>query len=68
MRIDNPDEIASSLSHYVMLTGNPESLNKLYALYDEVSAEDLRRVAKTYFLPNALTIATISADKTGGVK
>jgi zinc protease len=68
MRIDNPDEIAGSLSHYVMLTGNPESLNKLYALYDEVSAEDLRRVAKTYFLPNALTIATISADNTGGVK
>jgi len=68
MRIDNPDEIAASLSHYVMLTGNPESLNKLYALYNEVSAEDLRRVAKTYFLPKTLTIATISADKTGGVK
>jgi zinc protease len=68
MRIDNPDEIAESLSHYVMLTGDPESLNKLYALYDEVSVENVRQVARTYFVPNALTIATISADKEGGVK
>ena len=68
MSIDNPDQIAGSLSHYVMLTGNPESLNNLYALYDRVSVDDIKMVAQKYFTPKALTIATISEDKEGGVK
>jgi zinc protease len=68
MGIDNPDSIAGSLSHYVMLTGNPESLNNLYALYDKVTVEDIKMVARRYFSPNALTIATITEDKEGGVK
>ena len=68
MGIDNPDQIAGSLSHYVMLTGNPESLNNLYALYDKVSVDDIKKVAQTYFTSNALTIATINEDAEGGVK
>ncbi len=68
MGIDNPDQIAQSLSHYIMLTSNPESLNNLYSLYDKVTVEDVKKVAQTYFVPNALTIATISGDSQGGVK
>ena len=68
MSIDNPDQIAQSLGHYTMLTGDPESLNRLYALYDQVTVEDVKKVAQTYFVPTALTIATISEDTGGGVK
>ncbi len=42
MGIDNPDAIANSLAHYIMLTGDPESLNSLYALYDKVTVEDIK--------------------------
>ena len=68
MSIDDPENIANSLSHYIMLTGDPEALNRLYAMYDKVTIEDIKNVAKQYFISTGLTIATISEDKEGGVK
>ena len=68
MGIDNPNSIANSLSHYIQLTGDAESLNKLYAMYDKVTVEDVIMVAKKYFVPNGLTIATITADEEGGLR
>lgn len=68
MRIDTPDNIANSLSHYIQLTGDPESVNRIYSLYDKVTVEDIKKVAQKYFVPEGLTIATISGMETGGVK
>ncbi|QQS37858.1 MAG: insulinase family protein [Ignavibacteriales bacterium] len=68
MGIDSPDAIARSLASYAALTNNPESINKLYAMYDKVKVEDIIDVAKKYFQNSGLTIATISADAEGGVK
>lgn len=68
MSIDNPSTIANSLCAYITLTGDPESLNRLYAMYDKVTNDDLKRIAATYFIPSGLTVATISADTKGGVK
>jgi len=68
MSIDNPTSIAESLSHYTWLTGDPESLNRLYTLYDKVTADDLIRVANKYFVNTELTVATISPATEVGVK
>lgn len=68
MSIDNPDRIANSLCHYISLSGDPETVNRLYALYDKVTAKDVTDVANQYFVPTGLTIATISPDAEGGVK
>ncbi len=68
MSIDNPDAIANSISHYIYLTGDPESLNRLYAMYDKVTVDDVKMVANKYYNNSDLTIATISADEKGGVK
>lgn len=68
MGIDSPDAIARSLGSYVALTNDPESINRLYALYDKVTVSDIINVAKKYFVETGLTIATISADAEGGVK
>ncbi len=68
MSIDNPTIIANSLSTFITLAGDPESLNRLYSLYEKVTVDDLKTVAKKYFIPSGLTIATISADAQGGVK
>ena len=65
MSIDTPSAIANSLSHYIQLTGDPESINRLYAMYDRVSAADVQKVAQHYFKPEHLTIATISDAATG---
>ena len=66
MSIDNPDAIANSIAHYICLTGDPESINRLYALYEKVTNEDIKMVANNYYVKNGLTIATISEDKEGG--
>ena len=68
MGIDNPDAIANSVSHYIYLTGDPESLNRLYSLYDKVTIENVKMVANKYYIDNSLTIATISSDENGGVE
>jgi len=68
MGIDTPDSIAGSLSHYIQLTGDPESINRLYSLYDKVTVEDIKKVANKYFNPDHLTIATISEDELGALK
>ncbi|WP_416306273.1 M16 family metallopeptidase [Neptunicella sp. SCSIO 80796] len=68
MSIDTPTAIAQSLSHYIQLTGDPESINRLYALYDDVSEADVKMVANRYFDPTRLTIATISEDEQGALQ
>jgi len=40
----------------------------VYQMYDKVSIDDVKSIAKKYFYPAALTIATISEDAKGGVK
>lgn len=68
MSIDNPDAIANSICHYISLTGDPETVNRLYAQYDKVTVQEVKDVANNYFVPTGLTIATISPDAEGGVK
>lgn len=68
MGIDNPDAIANSVSHYIYLTGDPESLNRLYTMYDKVTNEAIKMIADKYYVESGLTIATISADEKGGVE
>ena len=68
MGIDTPGAIAQSLSHYIQLTGDPESINRLYAMYDKVTGDDIKMVANKYFMPEHLTIATISDDELGALK
>jgi len=68
MGIDTPGSIAQSLSHYIQLTGDPESINRLYAMYDKVTAEDVKMVANEYLNTDQLTIATISEDELGALK
>ncbi|MEI6815266.1 MAG: pitrilysin family protein [Bacteroidota bacterium] len=68
MHIDSPDAIAEGLSSFIWITGDPESLNRYYALYDKVTAEDIMRMAKKYFINGSLTIGTIADGAEVGVK
>lgn len=68
MHIDNPSTIAEALSYMIWNTGDPESLNRMYANLDKVSAKDLLNVAKKYLVPGGLTIGTISPEKESTIK
>lgn len=67
MQMDNPTAIAEELSYAIWVSGDPEALNKLYAKYERVTAEDIMQVAQKYFVPEKLTIATISPKEEGGL-
>jgi zinc protease len=50
MGLDNADAIARNLSHYYAMSGDPGSVNRVYDLYDKVTAEDIMRVANRIVL------------------
>ena len=60
LRMDSSEAIAEILANYVQLRRTPESLNMLYRLYDSVTVEDVREIAKKYFVPTGRTIVTLS--------
>jgi zinc protease len=68
LSLDSPDQIAQALSQYIWLTGDPQSLNRLYALYDQVTPADLQAVARKYFVAEHLTVGTIGPAATGEAK
>ena len=68
MYMDTPGVIANSLATYIYLTGDPESINKSYAQYDNVSPDDIIKIAKKYFIESGLTIGTVSADDNPNLK
>lgn len=63
MRLDNPTSIAQTLSMFTWVTGDPESINAYYNAYQSVTTDDIMNVAKKYFIPERLTIATIGPSK-----
>jgi zinc protease len=63
LRMDSSEAIAETLAHYVQLRRTPESINKLFRLYDAVTVEDVRQIAKKYFIPEGRTVVTLSPAK-----
>ncbi|MBI1748815.1 MAG: insulinase family protein [Acidobacteria bacterium] len=63
MRMNNPDSVANTLGHFLELTGNPDSINRVYAMYDRVTAEDLMAVAKKYFTRENRTVVILTEEQ-----
>jgi zinc protease len=58
--LNNSEAIASTLAHFVSLRRTPETINKLYRLYERVTPSDLQRVAARYFRETTRTVVTLS--------
>lgn len=67
MRLDNPGEIAGMLASFISLTGDPESINNFYALFEKVTPEDIMMAAQKYFIETGLTISTITDEEKSGL-
>jgi zinc protease len=67
MAMNSNDAIANTLAPYIALKRTPETLEKLFALYDRVTPEDIRAAARTYFQDKNQTVVTL-ATKNGGKK
>jgi zinc protease len=64
MSLDTARSVAGHLTRTIGLTGDPASLNELYRRYDEVKADDLKRVAGAYLTRARSTEVTL----TGGAQ
>ena len=65
LRLDDPERVAGVAARYVALKRTPETINKRYELYSQVTPEDVRAAARKYLIENGRTIVTLSS---GGAK
>ena len=55
--------IAGFLATYIGLAGTPDTVNRLFALYNQVTPKDVLDNAKKYFIPENLTVVTLATKK-----
>jgi zinc protease len=58
--LNNSESIASTVAHYVSLRRTPETINRLYRLYDRITPDLLQQVAAKYFHAQGRTVVTLS--------
>jgi zinc protease len=59
--LDSSEAIASTLASYMHFDRDPETINYLYNSFDNISAEDINRIANKYFIDENRTTVTMSA-------
>lgn len=60
MNFVSTKKIASDIQYYVALTGSPEGINQIYALYETITPEIVLEVADKYFNDNRLATITLA--------
>jgi zinc protease len=68
MAMDSSEAIADALAPYLALRRTPETVNKLFAMADTVTPEDLREAARRYFRENNRTVVTLATKGTDAAK
>jgi zinc protease len=66
LSMDNSDTIAQIVSSFVALRRTPETLNALFAQYQQLTPEDIQQAAKKYLIEKTQTIVTLTGP--GGSK
>lgn len=61
--MNSNDAIAGTLARYVALRRSPETIDKVFALYDSITPEDIRAMAAKYFTEKNQTIITLATKK-----
>jgi zinc protease len=63
MGLDTPDRVAGGLARLVALTGGIDVVDRLYARFETITPEDIRRAASTYFTPERRTVVVLKGAK-----
>lgn len=61
--MDSTNAVARGLGFFLQLTGDPQSLNRTYETYQQVTADDVMRVAKKFFAPSNRTVVTLTSKE-----
>jgi zinc protease len=64
--LNTPDAIARTVGEFLELTGDADAINQLYATYEAVTAEDIQRVARKFFVPTNRTAIQLTMEQAAG--
>ncbi len=59
--MNSNDAIAGTLARFIALRRSPETIDKVFALYDSITPEDIRAAADKYFNDNSQTVVTLTS-------
>ncbi|MCA1557896.1 MAG: insulinase family protein, partial [Acidobacteria bacterium] len=59
LAMNSSEAIASSIAPYIALRRTPDTLNKLFTLYEQITPQDIRAAASEYFTDNNRTVVTL---------
>ncbi len=69
MQLDNSQSVAGTVARYVALRRTPDTIDKLYALYAQLTPEDIRAAARKFLTEKNRTIVTLTGPAApGGAK
>jgi zinc protease len=72
LQMNNSESVAQIAAGVVALRRTPETLNRIYDLYAQLTPEDVQRAAARYLVDTGRTIVTLtgpaSAPTSGGVQ
>ncbi len=57
------DAVARSVGESIAITGQPDSMNDLFAALERLTPNDLQRVAARYFIPTNETVIILETEK-----
>jgi zinc protease len=60
LQLDNNQAVAAAVARTIVLRRTPDTINRLYALYAQLTPEDIRDVARKYLVGSGRTIATLA--------
>jgi zinc protease len=63
LAMNSSEAIANNLASYIGLRRTPATLEKLFAVYDSITPEDIRSAADKYFVDKHRTIVTLTTKK-----
>ena len=63
LSLNNSETIAGLVARFVALRRTPETINRLYDLYAQITPEDIRSVARKYLIESGRTIVTLTGGK-----
>jgi zinc protease len=61
MQLDNSQTVAATVARYVAMKRTPDTIDRLFALYAQLTPEDIRAAARKYLVESGRTIVTLTS-------
>jgi len=68
MQLDNSQTVAQTVARFVALRRTPDTIDRLFAIYAQLTPEDIRAAARKYLAESGRTIVTLTGIAAGGGK